>query len=202
MTPPTLFNVTVDSVVRNWLSMTVGDNAVIHDGLGHAVGRILGVFYEEDGILGSQYLEWIQGSLNVLIGLLLQIDLMANVTKSKTMTHQPGAIWSGMLKEEVGRKSTGKGATYQERLQRCLLLPYYGVDLMARSMMDHFRNLNGTETEIDWDRILTSQAEHLPQVHEVIYPRVTNKCKCPFPGFPGSSKTRISLRNHFNRQKY
>ena len=77
MKPPTLLNVEVDSVVRYWLPMKVGDNAVIHDGLGHGVGRILGVFYEEDSILGLQDLECIQGSLNVLIGLLLRIGQIA-----------------------------------------------------------------------------------------------------------------------------
>ena len=59
---------------------------VIHNRLGHAVGHSLGVFYADDGIIGSQDTEWLQGAFTVLIDLFLQIGLMANVTKSKTTT--------------------------------------------------------------------------------------------------------------------
>ena len=40
-------------MVRNCLSMKVKDKAVIHDVLGHAVGWSMGVFYVDDGIIGS-----------------------------------------------------------------------------------------------------------------------------------------------------
>ena len=38
MVLPPLFNVAVESLVCHWLSITVEDAVVIHDGLGHAVG--------------------------------------------------------------------------------------------------------------------------------------------------------------------
>ena len=63
LTPPTLFNVSVDNVVHNWLSMTVYDEAVIHDSLVHAVGRSMEVVYEDDGPIGSRESEWLQVSL-------------------------------------------------------------------------------------------------------------------------------------------
>ena len=52
LTSPDLFNVVVESVVPNWMYMIVECNVVIHNGMGHAVGRILGVFYMENGIIG------------------------------------------------------------------------------------------------------------------------------------------------------
>ena len=48
-----LFNVYVDSVVRNWLSVIVEDRPVVHDGLVHMVGQSLGLFYKNYGLLGS-----------------------------------------------------------------------------------------------------------------------------------------------------
>ena len=48
----TLFNMAVGSAVRHWLYTTVEDDTIIHDGLGHEVGRILGVLYANNGILG------------------------------------------------------------------------------------------------------------------------------------------------------
>ena len=54
VTEPTLSNVEVDNMVQNWMSMTVEDDTGINDGMGHAVGRIMRVFYVYDGIIGSQ----------------------------------------------------------------------------------------------------------------------------------------------------
>ena len=41
----TLFNVVVDNVIRTWLSMTVEDQRVAHNGLGDTARRCMGVFY-------------------------------------------------------------------------------------------------------------------------------------------------------------
>ena len=112
-----------DNVFRNWLSMTVEDDAVIHNGLGNAVWRSLGVFYANRGIIVLRYLECLQGDLNVLTGMFLRIELMANAAKSKTMACQMGKIRSGMSEEAVGQISTGKGDTFRERLRCCLPLP-------------------------------------------------------------------------------
>ena len=89
-------------MVWHWLSMSLEDVAVIHDGLGHAVGRSLKVFYADNGFIGLWDLEWLQGVLNVMIGPFLRIGLMESVAKSKKMTCHPGAIWLGMSEEEVG----------------------------------------------------------------------------------------------------
>ena len=89
-------------MVRYFMSMTVGYDAFIHNGLGHVVGKSVVVFYEDDGIIGYQDLEWLHGASNVIIGLFRRIGLMDNVAKSKTMTCQMGEIWLGMSEEEVG----------------------------------------------------------------------------------------------------
>ena len=60
----------------------------------------LGVSYADDVILGSQDQEWLQGTLKLLIILLRWIGLSDNVTKSKSMTCQPGETRSGMSQEE------------------------------------------------------------------------------------------------------
>ena len=97
--------------------MNVDYEAAIQDGLGHVVGRILGFFYSDDGILGSRYLEWLHGALNVLIRLFWRIGLADNVTNHKTIMCQPAVIRSGIPEEAFGRSSTGKAATYRECLR-------------------------------------------------------------------------------------
>ena len=50
---PKLLNVVVDNVTRTWMEMTVEDQRVAHDGLRETVGRFLGVFYANDGMVHS-----------------------------------------------------------------------------------------------------------------------------------------------------
>ena len=54
LTSPTLFNLAVYSVVRYWLSITVEGDALIIGGMGHELGRSLGVFYSDYSIIGSR----------------------------------------------------------------------------------------------------------------------------------------------------
>ena len=93
--------------------MTVGYDAFIHNGLGHVVGKSVVVFYEDDGIIGYQDLEWLHGALNVLIGLFRRIGLMDNVAKSKMMMCQTGTIRLEMLEGAMRQQIIGKGDTYK-----------------------------------------------------------------------------------------
>ena len=68
---------------------------------------IIGVFYADDVIMGSQDPEWIQGAIDVLIGLFYRVGLMANVAKYNTMTFQLGAIHTGMSEEDFSCRSSG-----------------------------------------------------------------------------------------------
>ena len=49
-----LFNSVVENVIRTWLSMTVEDQRVDHEGMGESVRRCLGVFYADDGMFVSR----------------------------------------------------------------------------------------------------------------------------------------------------
>ena len=89
---PMLFIMYFYSVVRRFILLTVEDGEVVHDGMGRAVGRSLGVFYMDYGILGSWEPEWLQGDLNFIIRLFQWISLAENISKSKTMTCHPEEI--------------------------------------------------------------------------------------------------------------
>ena len=49
--------------------MTVEDKRMAHDRMREAIGRCMGLFYAGDGMVGSRYPEWLQHSMNVLLGL-------------------------------------------------------------------------------------------------------------------------------------
>ena len=109
---------------------------------------------------------WIQGEfrgiLMSLLTLFNQIGMMANISKSKTMTCQLGAIPSEISEEEFGWKSTVKGATYQEQLRRRLLCPYCGVELTFVSMTTHRRHLHGNNPDIKCNQLPFIHMEHPP----------------------------------------
>ena len=76
---------------------------------------------------------------------------MANITKSKTMTIQLGAIHTGMSEEAFSQRSRGDGGVYWKRLCLRIPCPDFRVELTAGSMTSHYRQFHGTETFIDWD---------------------------------------------------
>ena len=49
----TLFNMVVENIIRKWLAMTVEDQRVLHDEMGEAFRRCLGVFYADNTMVGS-----------------------------------------------------------------------------------------------------------------------------------------------------
>ena len=64
----------------------------------------MGVFYVDNSMIGARESELLQSALNVLIGLFRRYEIFENVAKYRTMTYQPGALWSGISDEKVGQK--------------------------------------------------------------------------------------------------
>ena len=60
-----------------------------------------GIFNAYDGMIGSRDSEWFQEAIYVIISLFRMVGLMANVSKSNTMTCQSWAVHMGMSEESV-----------------------------------------------------------------------------------------------------
>ena len=80
-----------------------------HNGMLEDVRIFLGFFYANDGMVGSRYSEWMQHSMNVLVGLFWRYGLASNVTKSCMMTFQTGELRLGMSEESKALKCTEVG---------------------------------------------------------------------------------------------
>ena len=89
-------------MAKNWLALTTDNRLVAQEGIGLEVRMCLGLFYADGNVVGSRDLEWLQGAMNVLIGLFRRYGLVTNFVKSKAMTCQPGTLQSGMLEKSVG----------------------------------------------------------------------------------------------------
>ena len=83
---------------------------VVYKVMGLAVGWCLGLFYANNSMVRSWDPKWLQGFLNMLIGIFQRYVLVTNVSKSKAVTFHPGEIQSSMSEEVVGQQCTGRGA--------------------------------------------------------------------------------------------
>ena len=70
------------------------------------------------------------------------------------------------------------------------------------SMMVHRLWMHGKEPGIDWNPLLFSQMEHIPQVFDVSFPTGTSQCKFPFTSCLRSLRTCNGVWNHLNRQHW
>ena len=73
---PTLFYVVVNIMVCHWLSLTVEENYATHKGLALSLGRCMGVFFDDEGIIGSKDTGRLQWAINSFIGLFRRVGLM------------------------------------------------------------------------------------------------------------------------------
>ena len=51
-----------------------------------------------------------------------------------------------------------------------------GIELTDGSIKVHQRSMHGTELEIDWNRLLASQTEHLIQLYDVSFLKGMMQC--------------------------
>ena len=84
--------------------------------LGETIGRCLGVFYANNGMVISRNSDWLQHKMNVLVGIFRRYGLAANIAKSCTTTCQPGALQARMSEEAMALKCMGVGDSYSVRL--------------------------------------------------------------------------------------
>ena len=67
-------------------------------------------------MVGSHDSYWLQHAMNFLVKLFRRYGLAANVSKSRTITCQPGLFRAWMSEESMSLKCTGVGDSYQVRL--------------------------------------------------------------------------------------
>ena len=82
--PPTTFNVVVDAVVRNWVTVVIA-GAEEQSERGQEGRHQAALFYADDGMVALSDPRWLQGALNTLVGLFDRVDLHTKVRKTVGM---------------------------------------------------------------------------------------------------------------------
>ena len=131
------------------MALTLEDQRVAHDGMGEAVRRCLELFYANYTVVSYIDSEWLHHKMNILVGLFRRYGITANVSKSLTMTCQPGALMLEMSEEANDLKCTGLGDSYRVILRQLIPFLECGFELTAGSITAQLCCMHGTEPEID-----------------------------------------------------
>ena len=113
---PTIFNVVVDVLVRHWVAGFIAD-AEEWGKLGNEGRHQAALFYADDGMVASSDPQWLQGALNTLVGLFDRVGMQTNVGKTVGIVCHPCQAAGNLSKVAYGRRVTGEGPTYRERLK-------------------------------------------------------------------------------------
>ena len=89
---PTIFNLMVDAVIREWLRQVVSAESA-RDRITNAdIRRLLACFYADDGLVLSGDPEMLQRAFDILTGLFDRVGLRTNTKKTKVMIMLPGKV--------------------------------------------------------------------------------------------------------------
>jgi Reverse transcriptase (RNA-dependent DNA polymerase) len=102
---PTIFNIIVDAVIREWSSNSDNNQ------------HVEGIFYADDGLLISEDPPKVQQALDIFTDGFSRIGLKMNVVKTEVMVVKGEKVQNMISTEAYQRKTTGKGGTHRERSQ-------------------------------------------------------------------------------------
>ena len=110
---PTIFNVVVGAVVRNWVTVVI---AVMEERVEHGQegSHQASLFYADDGMVASSDPRWLQGAFNTLVSLFDRLVLRTNALKAVGMVFHPCQASGNQTESAYGRRIMGEGPTYRE----------------------------------------------------------------------------------------
>ena len=113
---PTMFNVVVDGVVRHWVTGVIADVEAWGE-LGKEGIHQAALLYADNGMVTSSDPQCLQGAFNTLVGLFDRVGLRTNFRKTVRMVCHPCQATGNLSIAAYGRRVTGVGHTYRERLK-------------------------------------------------------------------------------------
>ena len=192
---PTIFNVVVDAVVRHWVTGVIAD-AEERGELGKEGRHQADLFYAEDGMVASSDPRWLQGALNTLVVLFDRVGLRINFGKTVGMVCHPCQAAGNLSEAAYGRRVTGEGPTYMERLKGQASCRACGELLAAVSLTSHLMTQHGRveETRRQWS---TPAAGDGPWTFRMTFPLKGAPQNCPVEVCPGQVAKRTAMQWHF-----
>ena len=143
---PTIFNVVVDAVVKNWVSVMVEVSEERggrrQEGIHHNA-----LFYTDDGMVALSDLQWLQGSFITLVGLFNRVGLWNNFWKTVSMVCRLCQAAGTQLEAAYGRWVTGEGPSYWEWQRGRVQCKECGEEMALGSLAGHMQTQHGRSAE-------------------------------------------------------
>ena len=134
---PAIFNVVVDTVVRNWVNGIV-DKAEAKGETGREGQHQSAVFYADDVMVVSSDPSCPQGAFNTLVSIFDRVGLLTTVGKTVSMVCHPCQAGArNRTMKAYGRRVTGMGRSYAERQRVRVECKECGEVLTVSSMSIH-----------------------------------------------------------------
>ena len=192
---PTIFNVAVDTVVGHWATGVIVD-AEERGGLVKYGKHQAALLYADDGMVASSDPQWLQGSFNTLVGLFDRVGLQTNIGNTVGMFCHPCQAAGNLSKAAYGRRVTGEGTTYRERLKGQVACGDCRDMLVAGSLSIHMMTHYGRVTDIrrGWSTLAAGIG---PQTYRINFLAKGGSLKCSVAGCPGRVTTKTAIRVHF-----
>ena len=195
---PTICNLMVDAVVREWLSRALSPEEAREAIL--QVRQLMAAFYADDAVVASRDPVKLQDSFNELTALFDRVGLKTNAKKTEVMVMTPGRIRAKLSPEgyearmrldgeDVGRGGRGPGG-------RTVQCPKCCKTLKAASLRSHM------ETQPDEFEVFVPPAEDAasapPATYRVRRDAARGGYGCPVEGCPyPRARDHYRLRAHF-----
>ena len=192
---PTIFNVVVDAVVRHWVTSVIAEAETRGD-LGKEGRHQAALFYADNGMFASSDPGWLHGALKTLVGLFDRMGLQTNAGKTVGMVCHPCQAARNLTTEAYGRRVTGVGPTYRERLKGQVACGECVEMLEVGSLSSHLMTQHGRAAG-RWRKLISLAVGIGPHIYRMSLPAKGGPRKCPVAGCPGRVATRTEMRVHF-----
>ena len=195
---PTIFNIMVDAVVREWLQNTLTPEdakLAIQD-----VRKLMAAFYADDGLVASRDPVRLQQAFNELTALFERVGLKTNAKKTEVVVFLPGKIRNRLSPEGYAARMDAEiwSELRGEPVGRRVQCPKCDATLRAGSLRSHL------ETQHDVFEVLAPRVDVAPAppaTYRVQSEAWRSGYACPIPECPyRHARDSYALRAHFRHR--
>ena len=142
---------------------------------------------------------WLQGDFNTMFSLFGRVVLQTNIGKTGGMVCRPCQAAGNLSESAYGRKVTGEGPMYREKLKGRVSCRECGELMAAGSLTSHLMTQHGrvAQTRRIWR---TPSAGAGPRTFRMTFLAKGGPQSCPVEGYPSRVATRTAMRVHFLHQ--
>ena len=192
---PTIFNVVVDAVVRQWVKYMV-ESACGQGGRRQEGRHQNALFYADYDMMGSSDPGWLQGAVNTLVGIFDRVGLRTNIGKTFVMVCRPCQATGTQLEAAYEQRMTGAVPSYwgiQRVRVQCLEC---GEEMALGSLEVHLQMQPG-EATVGRQHWGATAPGGEPRTYNMVFPTARGPRNCPIEVCRVQAVTQTAMQVQF-----